>query len=137
MKTRLAITLVMVFVAVGCGRPIRLLTGVPPGSSSTSGESGCFTNHAAGPLIADPTYGAAIIDTEGNRHSTVATPVMWRPGFTGRLIGSDVLILDPGGRVVATTGHSYRIAGGYVGGALVPDLPIRVFWACDFVIALP
>lgn len=92
---------------------------------------GCFTNWAEGPLVVDPKYGTAIIVGE------VQTPVAWRPGFTGQRVGSEVEVLDPQGNVVALTGHSYRIAGGYIspgssGGW--PGLPVEhAFWACDFV----
>jgi hypothetical protein len=88
--------------------------------------AGCYTNSAQGPLLVDPRYGTAIIDSDVR--ATAPVPVMWRVGFTGRRAGSELEVLDPHGNVVATTGRAYRIAGGYTG-----EDP-RVFWACDFVI---
>jgi hypothetical protein len=123
--------LALALLVIGCADPVSLLNGVPP----TIGDGGCFTNSAGGPLIVDPKYGTAIVDGDTGGS---ATPVMWRPGYSGRRIGSEIEVLDPDGEVVATTGRSYRIAGGYVDQD-VPGgrSPIRVFWACDFVIPQP
>jgi hypothetical protein len=123
--------LAFALVVLGCAAPVSLLSGVPSGF----GDVGCFTNFAAGPLIVDPDDGTAIVD---GAMGGATTPVMWRPGFSGRRVGSEVEVLDPDGEVVATTGRSYRIAGGYVDHALPGGgPPIRVFWACDFVISQP
>ena len=124
---RVTSTLALALCLVGCssavlpGDRIELLTddGNPP-------TTGCYTSSAQGPLMVDPRYGTAIIDNDV--HATAPVPVMWRLGFTGRRVGSAVEVLDPDGNLVATTGRSYRIAGGYSG-----ERP-RVFWACDFVI---
>lgn len=102
---------------------IRLLTGVVPGYTD---KGGCFTDFALGQLVADPMYGTAVRDETVGAAGT--TPVMWRPGFTARRIGSEVTVLDPAGNVVATTGRRYQLAGGYWF-----DNP-RVFVACDVVI---
>jgi hypothetical protein len=123
---RLAVAMLALALGVlGCA-PAALLTGVPPGFP-TDGEPACFTNSAHGRLVADPTYGTAVVDTDGNPANTVAVPVMWRPGFSARRAGGEIEVMDPAGNVVATTGRVYRIDGGYVG-----EDPL-VFWACDRV----
>ena len=123
---RLAVTaLVLALCMIGCA-PVALLTGVPPGFPSNS-ASACYTNWAHGRLVVDPRYGTAIIDTDMNPANTTAVAVMWRPGLTARRVGSEVEVVDEAGNVVAITGHTYRIDGGYVG-----EDP-RVFWACDGV----
>lgn len=103
---RLALVLALSLAACGAsagGDTVKLLTGDPtPGA--------CFTNYAQGLLIVDAHAGTAIID--GDVGGTTAA-VMWRMGFTGRRAGSDVQVLDPTGKVVATTGRSYTIPGGY------------------------
>lgn len=130
---RAATALALALGLVGCvvtapqGDVVQLVTGVPPGLRGNNGEVACYTNSVTGLLTVDPTYGTAITGPY--------TPVVWRPGFTGRRVGSEVAVLDPKGNVVATTGHTYTIAGGYVGGGPDwPEMPTRVFWACDFVI---
>jgi hypothetical protein len=48
-----------------------------------SGDVGCYTDSASGPLVSDPRYGTAIIDRGGmNQQSNIAVPVAWRPGFS-------------------------------------------------------
>lgn len=66
---------------------------------------------AVGLLLVDPTYGTAVKDetTGGN----TVTPVMWRPGFTGRRVGSEVAVVGPIGQLVATTDRKFQIDGGY------------------------
>ena len=123
MTLRLITTLAMALCLLGCGSVVppwdrvELLTdnGNPP-------APGCYTAAAGGPLIVDRTYGTAI-----DVGSTTPVPVMWPLGFTGRRSGSEVEVLDPDGKVVATTGRTYNLRGGF---AL--DDP-RVFWACGGV----
>jgi hypothetical protein len=122
-------------LVLGCGQSganVPLLTGVPPISRGNDGSIGCFTSSASGPLVADPKYGVAIRDTDTGGD---LSPVAWRPGFTGRQVGSEVEVLDPDGKVVAMTGKSYRIRGGYVGDDAI--WPVAVFWACDLVTPQP
>jgi len=56
-----------------------------------------------GELTADPTYGTTI----------QGTAVYWPLGFTGRWAGSEIEVLDPDGKVIATTGRTYKLEGGY------------------------
>jgi hypothetical protein len=105
------------------GVPIRLLTGDYQGMAS---GGGCFTYWATGPLSVDATSGTAIIDTDAD--ATTTEPVMWRPGFTGRRVGSEVEVLDPNGNVAAVTGRNYKIEGGHIPAG---------FFACGFVTLLP
>jgi hypothetical protein len=111
------------------------LIGVGPHGNSASDGSGCFTDFAVGLLSVDPTYGTKVKDETSNPPGSVAV-VMWRPGYTARRVGSEVSVFDPSGTVVATTGHRYKIAGGYVGGD-APEFATRRFWACDYVLAVP
>ena len=116
---------------VGCGsagaslgEPVELLVAAP------SGEDACYNlNWIEGQLVADPTYGTAVTsDFYGQR----TVPVMWGRGFTGRRSGSEVAVLGPDGKVVAVTGHRYRMEGGSVGGN--PDGgPPFSFRACGSV----
>ena len=41
----------------------------------------------------------------------VADPMIWPWGFTARRVGSEVQVLDPLGRVKATTGTTYVVSG--------------------------
>jgi hypothetical protein len=133
----LVTTIAVVLSLVGCGPSAgSLLTGNPLGGD------GCFLATGSGRLVVDPRYGTAIIADADQRTAIpdrpmVAmpdrpTPVAWRPGYTSRRVGSEVEVLDPHGRVVATTGHSYTIPGGFVGpdDNLWPDSPTIAFWAC-------
>jgi hypothetical protein len=141
---RLVATVALALVVLGCspsvqlGEPVEVLTGFP---TLLGNGPGCYTNSASGQLIADPQYGTAVIDeimlrVTGTIPSPV--PVMWRPGYSAHRLGSEVAVTDTSGNVVATTGHRYLIAGGYVGGDIsTPRQPTGVFWACDTVTPLP
>jgi hypothetical protein len=104
-------------VVAGCsttdGQPVQLLTGVPEG-----GEN-CHLLPFDGLLVVDPKYGTAII-TDAGRET-----MSWRPGFTGRRIGSEVEVVDPNGRVQVTTGR--RISY-YRGGSVVAG--VTSVWNC-------
>jgi hypothetical protein len=111
---------------------VPLLTGVPPMLKADNGDIGCFTNSAAGLLVADPKYGTAIIiDTDIRSDHT---PVAWRPGFSARRVGSEVEVLAPDGQVVATTGKRYLMDGGSEPGWF--GVAGSLFYACDRVTPL-
>ena len=104
-------TLALALCLVGCGseappgEPIHLLTGVMPFD-----QDECVPVQA-GQLYVDPQYGAAL----GLPWAPdVRTPVMWPPGFTGRRVGSAVVVVDPSGNVVASTGQTYSMAGNFL-----------------------
>lgn len=136
---RATTTLVLAMLVLGCGspmlpgQPVALLTGDYQGMAASGA---CFTYWVEGPLTVDPEYGTAITDGD---LATVPVPVMWRPGYTGRRVGSVVEVRDPAGNVVATTGRRYRIDGGYVDSdvllhaEVIPPDP-RAFFACGSVI---
>lgn len=91
---------------LGCGpTPVQLLTGGVPGYTESGG---CFLGSEIGELVVDPKYGTALKDDPGN-----IVPVMWKPGFRGARVGSEVLVLEPFGNVVATTGRRYQMEGLY------------------------
>jgi hypothetical protein len=121
--------LALALVVLGCGPlggRVELVTGAPPGWDGSS----CSLSSTGGLLVADEKYGTAIIQ----RPTRTSVPVVWRPGFTAQRMGSEVQVLDPGGNIVATTGRTYLMMGGYVGGGsewpVVPDTPDTAFWAC-------
>ncbi len=123
---RLVSTIAVVLGLVGCGPSGgSLLTGDPLGGS-------CYLATASGRLVVDPSYGTAIIPEGHGGMIDRRTIVAWRPGYTPRRSGSEVEVLDPQGRVVATTGRSYLVPGGFVdpGDVSRPDLPTMVWWAC-------
>lgn len=133
-------------LVVGCGsvgasaplasESVHLLTGVDPVHGNTASDgSGCYLDWTLGLLSVDPVYGTQIKDEGGDPPGQVAV-VMWRPGYTARQVGSEVSVVDPSGTVVATTGHRYKIRGGFVG-PNPPAIPLRVFWACNSVDAVP
>lgn len=90
-------------------QPVKLLTGEVPGYTvGDDGQRGCYTFAITGELVADPEYGTVVKRSDG---STV--PVMWSwPGISARRAGPEVEVLVEG-KVVATTGRSYTIPGGY------------------------
>jgi hypothetical protein len=135
---RIAATLAIGVLVVGCGllpeqvqpEQVPLLTGDPE-------HGGCYSLEIESPLSVDPTYGTGSgphIVQQGDWVQVVA----WRPGFTGRRVGSEVEVLDPQGNVVATTGHTYRLQGGYPPHpSSWPGFPYNIFWACGDVHLMP
>ena len=106
----LALGLLIVITTVGCGGPsVELLTGRGGLGPEPSGIVSCYTNFAVGELVADQAYGTAIVE---DNHQT---PVMWPPGYTARLSGGRVEVVNKQGDVVARTGNHYQIEGGYGG----------------------
>ena len=102
------LVLVLALGSVGCGPhagAVQLLTGDPLGPGA------CYTNFAEGLLVVQGSGTAIADETAGG--SPVTSPVMWRSGFTGRWAGSQIEVMDPTGKVVATTGRRYRLSGGY------------------------
>ena len=55
-------------------------------------------------LVADPKFGTALKSANGD-----SVGAEWPSGYTGHRAGSEVEVYDAGGRLVATTGRSYRI----------------------------
>jgi hypothetical protein len=106
------------------GGSLPLLTGDPL-------DGGCYLAEGGGTLVFDPSYGTAIIGEGGTVDGL--TIVAWRPGYTARPNGSEFDVLDPQGRVVATTGQRYLLHGGYAdpGEFGRPDLPRMVWWTCE------
>lgn len=95
-------------LVVGCGRAtdeplasgaIRLLTARPD-------IVGCPANVVEGDLVADPAAGTAISTTDSRR------PIKWPYGYSGRMNGAVVEIIDATGQVVARTGTKVRLDGG-------------------------
>jgi hypothetical protein len=120
--------------AIASDDSVYLLTGVGPNGNSASDGSGCFLDWAVGLLSVDPTSGTTVKD-EGTGQ---VMPIMWKPGYTARRVGSEVSVLDPNGTVVATTGHRYKINGGWVGPGDPAKFPtVSGFWACGRVDPVP
>jgi hypothetical protein len=66
---------------------------------------GCPANFIDGDLVADDSAGTAIVSTDSH------LPIMWPYGYTGRVRGSVIEIVDPTGLVVAQTGTRIRLLG--------------------------
>lgn len=143
---RLTATLALQLCLLGCGskappgEPVQLLTGVLPFD-----QDECSPVQAA-QLYVDPQYGASL----GLPWDlAVRTPVMWPPGFTGRRVGSEVVVLDPIGNVVATTGQTYSMDGNFLSqtatgennifrrGYVPSPIGVDMLYACGHVIQQP
>ena len=112
---RITTTLALAMCLLGCtnepvGEPVRLLTYGP-----VVGVWACCTPHAAGLLLPDEEIGT-VLRVEEMSHGWGEVlgpmlegdpdliPVSWPPGSTGRWSGSEVVVLDASGGVVARTG---------------------------------
>lgn len=118
---RVSLALALAIAATGCGLgSVTLLTAEP-------GLAGCYTSGVGGDLVADGTYGTAILETfkteTGSR--AVSLPVKWPYGYTGRRSGWEIEVLNASGDVVARTGTQLYIPGGSEG------KDPRVWVACD------
>jgi hypothetical protein len=93
------------------GGPAPLLTG------EGYGGGGCYLNFLVDELVADPVNGTAVIEsyTVDGQAVTRVLPIMWPTGYSGRRSGSEVEVVATNGEVVARTGATYRIQGGYEG----------------------
>ena len=119
------------------GEPVELLTGVRPFDADECRQD--FNIPSV--LLIDPKCGTALASFLAGE----TTPVMWPPGFTGRRLGSEVVVLDAVGIVVATTGESYSIRGNtlftlsagelstYKRGIVLSPIDEDVFYACGLV----
>jgi len=105
-------------LVLGCGQSVP--SGEPFGlTTDASGISCGASAYLEGLLIPDTTYGTMVQDAKGD-----TTRVIWRMGYSAlRLAGGEVVVLDRDGKVVATTGRSYRIGG-------QNDRAFGGFWAC-------
>jgi hypothetical protein len=139
---RASATLALALCLLGCGsvvlpgEPVQLLTGAMPFDEDECSGNG----DAVSQLLVDPEYGTTLAGYPDTR-----APVMWPPGFTGRRVGSEVVVVDPNGNAVATTGHSYRISGNmlfqtserelsmYRRGTVLSLIGVDMFYACDLV----
>jgi hypothetical protein len=115
---RFVLSLLVVLLAAGCGalsagEPFALVHSEGPADADKGMCSLGWT--VRGRLVIDPNGGTAIVvdgaDYTGLKVATVGdtSPVWWWPKFTGRRVGNEVEVLDPGGKVVATTGQRYSI----------------------------
>ena len=113
-----ATSLALALCLLGCSSsepiPVPLLTGTED----------CQVDAALGLLTVDPKYGTAIIDEQGAASDRRPTPVMWPAGYTGWWLDPQVVVKDPQGTGVATTGRRYWISGGPV--AIVPGGSVAV-----------
>ena len=106
------------------GGPVPLLTG------SGYGGGGCYLNFLVNELVVDPVNGTAVIEkyTTKDGPQTRVLPIMWPTGYTARRSGSEVEVLARNGQVMARTGTTYRLQGGYEGNvwltcAMIPPMP--------------
>jgi hypothetical protein len=119
------------------GEPVQLLTGMPLAPD----ECNPWDTVGGTMLVVDPQYGTAIAWSNAKR-----TPVMWPLGFTGRLVGSEVVVVDSNDNLVATTGQSYNIKGidlpqfgdGVIGRRSVPSpIGVDMLYACGLIRPAP
>lgn len=147
---RLAIGVVLAIGLLGCGsrpapsgEPVELLTGTMPFDADE-----CNADTFVAGLLVDPEFGTTLAVSGMFDNETTRAPVMWPPGYTGRRVGSEVVVVGPGGQAVATTGQSYLLSGqpllqtgsgeewdygrfrrGWVGSSIGVDM----FYACGVV----
>jgi hypothetical protein len=119
--TKLRVLAALLLATLGFVVVLLVLTRLPGGSvpllagPGRDGHGGCYLNFFVDELVADPVSGTAVVEeytTKDGPQSRVL-PIMWPAGYTGRRSGSEVEVLDRHGQVVARTGSTYRIQGGY------------------------
>jgi hypothetical protein len=92
------VTLALALCLVACGpldQQVPLLT-----DATVAGGPGCVLAYQVVDVIADPATGMPVVKGGGD-------PLRWPRGYTARRAGSEVVVLDPAGRVVLTTGGRY------------------------------
>ena len=106
---RLACVLALALAASGCGAlsPTPELVFLAPRVDMYT--PGCHTSFTVGKLIVHAATGTAVVQDEDER----VIPIRWPAGFSGRRVGTEVEIRNADGRLIATTGQRYRLAGGY------------------------
>jgi hypothetical protein len=103
---RSASRVLLVVLLVGCSTEgpsptlIRLLT------ASATEPYLCPASLIVGDLVVDQGAGTAIV-ANGERFR-----VRWPPRYVGRQVGGEVEVLDPSGKVIATTGRRLQLGGG-------------------------
>ena len=100
MKRRIAATLALALCVLGCSifqPPVKLLT------YTELAVWACCDPLIGGQLLPDPDVGTVLRVEEDGR----LEPITWPAGYTGRLAGSEVEILNERGEVVARTGQKY------------------------------
>ena len=119
-----AFAVVFFIVSRWPGGPVPLLTG------NGYGGGGCYLNFLVNELVVDPVNGTAVIEKSMSNvgPQSRVLPIMWPPGYTARRSGSEVEVLARNGQVMARTGTSYRLQGGYEGNvwltcAMIPPMP--------------
>lgn len=130
--TRLSVAVAAVLLVGGCG--LR-----PDAPLLTWDRNGCFTAHVVGPLVFDAEYGTRVTAGTMADGSASRPIVVWPPGFRAVRSGPGVVdVLSPSGDVVATTGQTYSLEGGYVTGEElhIPgfDRVASVYWVCGEVV---
>ena len=107
LKAGLVLAVLAVFLAFGLfSTSVAIKTGTVDGGSS--GAVGCYTSGTSGELVTDLVSGVAIVERTGRRIA-----VTWPPGWTGRRSGTEIEILDSGGKVQMRTGTQVYLEGGY------------------------
>src|SRR5690242_10157098 len=108
----LVVLVALLVTACGGGTVGSLLTADP--------DEPCRLASIAGRLVVDASYGTSIVpDGSPSLADRPAAPfdrpavVAWPAGYTARSSGSQVEVLDGDGSIVATTGNSYALQGGY------------------------
>jgi hypothetical protein len=90
-----------------CGNP-SVADGLRTGGAPDLPEGACYTSGTQGRLEADG-HGGTTIVPDG---LPAGGPVSWPRGYSARPNGRELDVLDPSGRVVATTGSRWYLPGG-------------------------
>ena len=109
----MAVAACLAMSLLGCGRAVETAAGAQLLTGEITGMAGaCYadvTGHKS-LLSYDPIDGTAIFD------GRQLIPVMWPVGYTARMAGEQLEVLDTSKQVVATTGRSYNLVGRYHAG---------------------
>ena len=96
----------------------------PPLLTATIGGNACYLSTTTGLLAADPQYGTVLRSDD----ESTGVPVKWPSFYRARAVASEIEVLDPSGRVVATTGNRYTFDGPAV---KTDDVPSGVIPVCS------
>jgi hypothetical protein len=113
---RAAVVVVFALVLAAC----TLTDGPVAIRTLPAGTTACELAGISGTLVEDSTYGLAL-GTSGQRLG-----VVWPSGYTARRESGVVLLVGPGGAVVAREGDHIRAAGGYAEGEVIVECDIHV-----------
>ena len=102
-------SLLLAFLVAGCALidgPVAIRTRAQPNTV-------CMAARVGGILVADPTFGLAFKNSDDDLE--YVNGAVWPYGFSARRENGVILLIGPGGQVVAHEGDRMQAAGGSVG----------------------